>query len=87
MTVTFTGDRFYLVGTTGPGQGRLRVTIDGVSTIVDEGVVGGRRATSTHRAVLLLGKWLASGAHTVVVTNLGTAGRPTITVDAVGWRT
>jgi hypothetical protein len=79
MTVEFTGDRFYLIGTTGAGKGKMRVTIDGVSTIVDSG-------TSSHHRVLLLSKSLSPGAHTVVITNLATAGRPVITIDAIGWR-
>jgi hypothetical protein len=86
MTVKFTGDRFYLVGTTGVAKGRMRVTIDGVSVTIDEGRYAGHRATGTHHLVLLSSKWLAAGPHTVVITNLGTSGRPTITVDAIGWR-
>jgi hypothetical protein len=87
MSVTFTGDHFYLVGTTGVDKGKMRVTIDGVSVTVDEGRYGGHRATGTHHRVLLLSRALAAGAHTVVITNLGTSGRPTITIDAIGWRT
>ena len=86
MTVHFTGDRFYLVGTVGVGKGRMRITIDGVSFTVDEGRYGSRRATSTHYRVLLFSRALTAGPHTVVITNLGTAGRPVITVDAIGWR-
>jgi hypothetical protein len=87
MTVKFSGDHFYLVGTTGVSKGKMRITIDGVSVTIDEGRYGASRATSTHHRVLLYSKALAAGAHTVVITNLGTAGRPTITIDAVGWRT
>jgi hypothetical protein len=86
MTVQFTGDRFYLIGTTGIGKGKMRVTIDGKSYIVDSGLHAGRRATSTHYRELLLSKWLSAGPHTVVITNLATAGRPVITLDAIGWR-
>ena len=86
MTVQFTGDRFYLIGTTGIGKGKMRVTIDGVSTIVDSGLYAGRPETTTHHRVLLLSKWLSAGPHTVVITNLATAGRPVITIDAIGWR-
>ena len=86
MTVQFIGDRFYLIGTTGIGKGKMRVTIDGVSTIVDSGRYGGRPETTTHHRVLLLSKWLSAGPHTVIITNLATAGRPVITLDAIGWR-
>jgi hypothetical protein len=86
MTVQFTGDRFYLIGTTGVGKGKMRVTIDGVSTIVDSGRYAGRPETSIHYRVLLLSKSLSAGPHTVVITNLATPGRPVITIDAIGWR-
>jgi hypothetical protein len=87
MTATFTGDHFYLIGTTGVSKGKMRVTIDGVSVTIDERLMGTHRVTSTHHRVLLYSTALAAGNHTVVITNLGTAGRPTITIDALGWRT
>jgi hypothetical protein len=87
MTAKFSGDHFYLIGTTGVSKGKMRITIDGVSVTIDEGRNGAHRATTTHHRVLLYSKSLAAGAHTVVITNLGTAGRPTITIDALGWRT
>lgn len=87
MSAQFTGDRFYLIGTVGPSKGKLRVTIDGVSVTIDEGRYAGHAATSNHYRVLLVSKWLANGPHTVVITALGTTGRPTITIDGVGWRT
>ena len=87
MVVHFTSDRFYLIGTTGVGKGKMRVTIDGKSYIVDSGLHGGRRATSTHYRELLLSKWFSAGPHTVVITNLATSGRPVITpIDAIAWR-
>ncbi|HEX7471705.1 MAG TPA: hypothetical protein VF323_01380, partial [Candidatus Limnocylindrales bacterium] len=86
MTIKFTGSAFYLIGTTGIHLGRMRVTIDGVSKTVDEGTYAGRRATTTHHRVLLFAKGLVAGPHTVVITNLGTSGRPTISVDAIGLR-
>jgi hypothetical protein len=86
MKVQFTGDRFYLIGTTGVSKGKLRITIDGVSVTVDEGRYHNHRATGTHHRVLLYSKALTAGPHSVVITNLGTSGRPTITVDAIGWR-
>lgn len=74
---------FYLVGRVGPAYGRLRVTVDGVSTIIDTGFIGGRRATSYHDRVLLFSKSLVAGPHTVTITNLGTTNRPTIAIDGL----
>lgn len=79
------GTGFYLVGSVGPSYGRLRVTVDGVSTIVDTGVYQGRRATSLHHRVLLFSTRLATGPHTVTITNLATSGRPTIAIDGLGF--
>jgi hypothetical protein len=77
------GDAFYLVGRIGPAYGRLRVTVDGVSTIVDTGYYQGRRATSNRDRVLLFGTRLAPGPHTVTITNVGSANRRTIAIDAL----
>ena len=86
MTIRFTGSSFVLLGTTAANHGKLRVTIDGRSYIVDEGYHLGARATSTHYRVTLLNRSLTRRAHTVVITNLGTAGRPTIDVDGAAWQ-
>ncbi len=86
MTVRFTGSSFTLIGRDGPAYGRLRVTIDGVAYTVDEGRYRGTRATTMHNRVVLLNRTLKAGTHTVVITNLGTAGRATVNIDAVGWR-
>jgi hypothetical protein len=74
---------FFLIGRVGPAYGRLRVTIDGVSTIIDTGFIGGRRATGYHDRVLLVSKSLVAGPHTVTITNLGTTNRPTIAIDGL----
>ena len=86
MTIRFTGSSFVLIGTTAKSHGRLRVVIDGKAYIVDEGRYKGSRATTTHYRVTLLSKTLTSKAHKVVITCLGTRGRPTIDVDGVAWR-
>ncbi|MDQ3129111.1 MAG: hypothetical protein M3Q66_11755, partial [Chloroflexota bacterium] len=86
MTIRFTGSSFYFLATTGRYQGRVRITIDGVSHTVDQGYYAGRRETGSHYRVVVFSKFLANKAHTVVLTNLGTSGRPTISVDAVAWR-
>ena len=86
MTIRFTGSAFYLVGATGRSLGKLRITIDGVSSTVDSGYYKGVRETGSHHRVTLASKGLANKAHVVTISNLGTAGRTTIAIDAVGWR-
>ena len=87
MTVKFSGNAFYLFGTTGVAYGRMRVTIDGASYTVDEGYYAGRRATGSHyRVAGLLPDPDNRRAHTVTITCLGTSGRRTIAIDGVGWR-
>ena len=82
---TADGDGFYLVGRVGPSYGRLQVTVDGVSRVIDTGFYQGRRATSIHDRVLLFSGPLTPGAHTVTITNLATSGRPTIAIDALDY--
>jgi hypothetical protein len=85
MTTSFTGTAFYLLGPSGPAYGRMRVTIDGTSHIVDSGMHAGRRATVTRQHRLLFRASLPPGRHVVVIMNLATAGRPTIAVDGLGF--
>jgi hypothetical protein len=77
------GNAFYLIGRVGPSYGKLRVTIDGVSTVVDTAYYKGVRATRILERVLLFGAYLAPGPHTVTITALGTTNRPTIAIDAL----
>jgi subtilisin family serine protease len=86
MTIRFTGSAFYLIGTSAVKRGKLRVTVDGRSWIVDEGTFRGARARATNYRVLLFSRSLTNRTHTVVITNLATIGRPTVDVDAVAWR-
>jgi uncharacterized protein YkwD len=86
MTIKFSGASFVLIGTSAVKHGRMRVVIDGRAYVVDEGYYKGSRAKSTHNRVILLSKTLTNKAHTVVITCLGTSGRPTIDIDAVAWR-
>lgn len=85
MTVTFTGTRFYLVGASGPAYGRMRITIDGTSYLVDAGTYRGQRTTVTRQRVLLFSTTLPAGDHVVVITNLATTHRPTIGIDGLGF--
>ena len=86
MTIRFTGSAFYVMGTSAVKHGKLRVTIDGRSWIVDEGMLDGRRATTTTHRVVFFARSLTKKAHTVVITCLATPGRPTIDLDAVAWQ-
>lgn len=83
VTATSDGDGVYLVGSSGPAYGKLEVTIDGRSTIVDTGMYRGARATIVRNRVLLFSARLERGPHTVTITNLATAGRPTIAIDGI----
>jgi hypothetical protein len=83
LTVTGDGDAFYVVGRVGPAYGRMRITVDGVSTIVDTGYYQGKRATENRDRVLLFGTYLAPGTHTVTITNVGSAARVTVAIDAL----
>jgi subtilisin family serine protease len=76
-TYTFTGRAFALVTVRGPGRGKVRLTIDGVSTTVDLGA-----STTSYRYVAWKKAWSTSGKHTVKVVCLGTSGRPRVDVDA-----
>ncbi len=80
---TADGNGFYLVGRVGPSYGRLQVTLDGVSRVIDTGFYQGSRATSIRDRVLLFSAPLTPGPHTVTITNLGTSGRPTIALDGL----
>jgi hypothetical protein len=86
MTIRFSGSSFTLIGTAAANHGRLRVVIDGRAYTVDEGNYKGSRARSTHYRVMLFRRTLTNKAHTVVITCLGTRGRPTIDIDGVAWR-
>ncbi|MGH2475317.1 MAG: hypothetical protein ACRDIL_08615 [Candidatus Limnocylindrales bacterium] len=76
---------FYLVGTIGPTYGKLQVTVDGVSTTVDTGMYQGTRAARYHYRALLFSRPLTPGPHTITITNLATAGRPTIAIDGIAF--
>ncbi len=85
LSATFTGVGFDLIGNSGPSYGRMRVTIDGASYVVDAGYYNGKRATTTRTRTILFAKALRSGTHTVTITNLATRGRPTIAIDGLAF--
>jgi hypothetical protein len=85
LSGTFTGTRFYLIGTVGPSYGKMSVTIDGVSTTIDARRYRDARATGNHYRQVLLATSVAAGPHTFKIVNLATAGRPTIAIDGLGF--
>ena len=85
LATSFTGTAFYLVGPSGPAYGRMRITIDGTSHIVDAGLHAGRRRPRPATTGSSSGPASRRGSHVVVVTNLATPGRPTIAVDGLGF--
>jgi len=70
----------------GPAYGRMRITVDGVSTIVDTGFYAGQRATTIRDRLVLYSVSLAAGPHTVSITNTGSAGRISLAIDAIDVR-
>jgi hypothetical protein len=82
LTITGEGNAFYLIGRVGPGYGRMQITVDGVSTVVDTGFYQGKRATTVRDRLILFSTALTPGPHTITVTNTGSAGRVTLGIDA-----
>ncbi|HEX2807664.1 MAG TPA: hypothetical protein VHN80_15995, partial [Kineosporiaceae bacterium] len=85
LSSTFTGTAIYIIGTVGPAYGKMKITVDGVSVTVDARTYKGVRATGNHYRQILFTKSLAAGPHTYSITNLATAGRPTIAIDGIGF--
>ena len=77
------GTALYVIGRVGPAYGRMRITVDGVSTIVDTGFYKGKRATKNIDRVILFSTSLPAGPHTVTITNVGSKSRVTIALDAI----
>jgi hypothetical protein len=77
MKWTFTGSQVVLFGSRQPTSGAVAVYLDDrlVSTVDTRGVAAHRQALWT-RAV-------PPGTHTVRIVVVGTAGRPTVTVDGI----
>ena len=75
LTVSGDGRVVGVLGARCPTCGRVRVTVDGRSVVVDT-----RASTAQHRQVLARFA-VPSGPHRVTVTTVATAGRPTTMVD------
>jgi hypothetical protein len=77
-TFTFTGTAVAWVATRSTNRGQADVYIDGVRMKT----VDLYSATTSPKAVVYAASWAVSGTHTVEVRVLGTAGRPSVDVDA-----
>ena len=76
-TFTFTGKRVIWYGPVGPTRGKAKVSIDGTSVKTVDLYASGFTA---HKAVFS-DSWSKAGAHTLVITVVGTAGRPYVAID------
>ena len=88
-TLTFTrvdGNMLYVIGRVGPQYGRMLVTVDGASTLVDTGFYQGQRATTVRDRVILYSRSLGAGPHTVTITNAGSGARVTLAIDGLDIR-
>ncbi len=75
---TFTGRNVSWIGSKAANRGQAYIYLDGVY----KGVVDAYSATTIARSVLASYVWPTTGTHTLRVVAVGTAGRPTIDVDA-----
>ena len=79
VTHRFTGRGVAIVGPTSPTRGKASIYIDGVfRTTVDF-----RTSVTRHRRVVYSINFGVSSTHTIQMRVLGTAGRPTVSLDAV----
>ena len=78
--LAFTGRRVWWIAPMGVGGGKARVFVDGqLKTTVDLGVQPG---AFTRRQTAYQQSWPTSGAHTLRIVVVGTAGRPRVDIDA-----
>lgn len=81
LTETAWGSRLTLVGSRCPGCGAVKVYVDGtLAATVDT------RAATTQTRVLLWSRTYARARHAVRLVVVGTAGRPQVRVDALGFQ-
>jgi hypothetical protein len=76
--VSFTADGFAWVAERGPGQGRAEVYVDGVHA----GHVRLWAASPKVPRIVFARGWTSAGSHEVKIVVVGTAGHPTVNVDA-----
>jgi hypothetical protein len=82
FTFSKTGTAIYLIGGRGPSYGQFQVSIDGgaYSAAIDS-----YSASNLYRKVLYGRSGLSNAVHTIRVRVVGTAGRPTVSVDAIAF--
>lgn len=76
-TFTFTGRRVTWYGPVGPTRGKAKVSIDGTFIKTVDLYAAGFAA---HKAVFS-NSWSTASTHTLVITVVGTAGRPYVAID------
>lgn len=77
LTYRFRGRSFAIQGPVGPTRGAVEIKIDGRAVVVDL-----HRPDFDPTRVLFATSWREAGTHTARVRVLGTAGHPTVAVDA-----
>ena len=77
-TFTFTGRGVAWVGPKGPTRGSARIYIDGVYVRT----VGFYARTFSWRQVAFVANWASVGSHSMMIKVVGTAGHPTVAIDA-----
>ena len=78
LRVSFTADGFAWVAERGPGQGRAEVYVDGVHA----GHVRLWAASPKVPRIVFARGWTSAGSHEVKLVVVGTAGHPSVNVDA-----
>jgi len=78
-SLRFTGHEVAWVASLAPGYGSARVYVDGKAVAT----VHLRASSLVQRRVVFTRSWAASGTHTLRIVALGTAGHPTVDVDAL----
>jgi hypothetical protein len=83
VTFTATGTSIWLVGDKSAGYGQFQVSIDGGAY---SGLYSAYSASTAYRQVLYARGGLSNATHTIKVRVYGTAGRPRVSIDAVGYK-
>lgn len=76
--MTFVGRAVGIVAPRGPGRGKADVLVDGVRVAT----IDTRAASFRPREIVFAKAWSEAGRHTVTLRVRGTAGRPTVSLDA-----
>ncbi len=78
LSRTLTGRAIAWVAAFGPSRGKARVYVDDV--LVD--TISLYRSSSSYRRIMYSKAWTTSGAHTIRIEVVGTAGHPRVDMDA-----